>query len=89
MSPEHVVPSYLAGGPSGLYQIDVAGSAQRMQSVVPLAPLVAAVSPMTDIQTLDMASSIRTQDAIAMKLALVVSGFSSETGSRFISCSGT
>ncbi len=38
-------------------------------------PLVAAVSPMTEVQSLDLSSSIRQQQAFAIRLALVLSGF--------------
>lgn len=41
-------------------------------------PVVAAASPMTEAQTLDLASSIRSQQSFALKLALVVSGFGAD-----------
>lgn len=41
-------------------------------------PLVAAVSPMTEVQSLDLSSSIRQQQAFAIRLALVMSGFGAQ-----------
>ena len=41
-------------------------------------PLVAAVSPMTEVQALDLASSIRTQQAFALRIALALTGFGAQ-----------
>lgn len=47
-------------------------------------PIVSAVSPMTEAQTLDLASSIRTQQAFALRLALLVTGFGAEAEAQHL-----
>lgn len=72
-------PSRLAGQ-ADLYTYDLVTpyDAFNLSNRVTAAPVVAAVSPMTEVQTLDLASSIREQQAFAMKLAIAVSGFGAE-----------
>jgi len=46
-------------------------------------PLVAAVSPMTDVQTLDLSSSIREQASYAIRLATALSGMGANLQAEF------
>lgn len=75
-------PAYLAGQVlSDVYDVDTFTGdllSSSANAVVPPAPTVAAVSPMTDVQALDLASSIRQQQAFALKLALFVAGYGTE-----------
>lgn len=48
-----------------------------------ISPLVAAVSPMTDVQTLDLSSSIREQAAYAIRLATALSGMGANVQAEF------
>ncbi|MBX3395294.1 MAG: hypothetical protein KF841_07990 [Phycisphaerae bacterium] len=74
--------TYYAGYEAGSYRpglMELTPAGELVSSVqVSSAPLVAAVTPMTDMQTLDLSSSIRDQQALALKIALVVSGFGAE-----------
>jgi hypothetical protein len=74
-------PSSLAGKEeTNLFDVDLMNGqvTARFGGNVPPAPTVAAVSPMTDVQTLDLASSLRQQQAFALRIALLVSGFGGE-----------
>lgn len=61
-----------AGGSSGL------GFFGSYEEIPRVTPLIAAVSPMTEVQTLDLRASVRLQKAYALRVAAALSGMGAE-----------